>query len=152
MDSFSAGVDQLNFWHWWVLAVLLLIVELLAPAAFFIWLGAAAVVVGLMSWVIPGILWPIQLVLFALLSVASVYGGRKYLRLQRGPVADTVLNERANQYIGKTYVLQDAITNGTGRIKVADSFWRVEGPDLPVGARVKVLSVEGSSFIVVAAE
>ena len=57
--------EQIVFWHWWILAGLLLIVELTAPAFFFLWLGIAAAATGLLLLVFPAIPLEMQLVLFA---------------------------------------------------------------------------------------
>ena len=38
--------------------------------------------------------------------------------------------------------------NGVGKVKVADGWWRAEGPDLPAGERVKVVGVNGNMLTV----
>ena len=35
-------LDQLGHWHWWILTAALIILEVFAPGAFFLWLGLAA--------------------------------------------------------------------------------------------------------------
>ena len=40
--------------------------------------------------------------------------------------------------IGRTATLTEPITEGRGRIRIGDTMWRVSGPDLPAGARVRV--------------
>ncbi len=62
------------------------------------------------------------------------------------------LNRRGDQFIGKIYTLHDAIENGSGRVKVDDSFWRVEGEALPAGTKVKVTAMNGASLVVEPAE
>ena len=44
------GIDLLDYWHWWVLAILLLILEVFSPAAFFIWIGLAAGIIDFVVW------------------------------------------------------------------------------------------------------
>ena len=58
------------------------------------------------------------------------------------------LTRRAQQYIGRTFNLIEPIVNGTGKIHVDDSTWRVKGPDLPAGTHVRVTGVDGVVFIV----
>ena len=70
--------DQIVFWHWWILAGLLLILELTAPAFFFLWLGIAAASVGLILLVFPSIDLETQLILFAITSIVAVLAWRKY--------------------------------------------------------------------------
>jgi hypothetical protein len=132
------------FWYWWVLAALLVAVEVFAPGVLFLWLGLAAGVVGLMLWLMPGLGIEYQMLAFAVLSVAATLGGRWLVR--RMPVAtdSPLLNRRGDQYVGQTVVLTEAITNGAGRARVGDSVWRVEGPDLKAGTAVKVVGRAGT--------
>jgi hypothetical protein len=61
------------------------------------------------------------------------------------------LNRRAEQYIGRRFVLETAIVNGQGKARVGDSLWLVDGPDLPTGAAIEVVGVDGSTLKVKAA-
>ena len=63
---------HLQFWHWWVLGLMLIVVELLAPGTFFLWFGAAAGVTGLILLVLPALDWHYQLLAFAVLAVVAV--------------------------------------------------------------------------------
>ena len=71
--------QEASYWHWWVLAVVLIILEVISPAIFFLWMGIAAGVVGLLVLIVPGMAWELQVVLFSAFSVASVVLGRRYL-------------------------------------------------------------------------
>ncbi len=140
--------EHIVFWHWWILAGLLLILELTAPAFFFLWLGIAAAATGLLLLVFPSIPLEVQLVLFAALSIVAVIAWRKY-REARPVVSDQPnLNRRGEQYIGRVFTLEKAIENGVGKVTVDDSTWRVKGPDLPAGTRVRVDDVDGVVFVV----
>lgn len=140
--------DALMPWHWWLAGVLLLIMEVFAPGVFFMWLGIAAGLVGLMSWVIPGISWELQVLAFSILSVVTVMLGRKWLDLRPIQTDRPTLNRRGEQYIGRTLTLPEPIINGQGHAKVDDSIWKVRGPDCPVGSRVRVNAVDGSVLLV----
>lgn len=138
---------QLEFWHWLTFAMLLIILEMLSPGAFFIWLGIAAACVGSVLYLRPDLSWQSQLIVFAVLSMASIISWRVY----RGffpPGAPEVsnLNRRADQYIGRTFNLIEPIVNGDGKIKVDDSTWRVQGEDAPVDSQVRVTGVNGIIF------
>ena len=140
-------LDKLVFWHWWVLALLLMGIEIFAPAALFIWCGIAAAAVGLILLVMPNISWQIQFVLFALLAIASVFSGRAFVHRRGAMESDQPnLNRRGEQYIGRTFTLQEAIVNGIGRMRVDDSYWRIAGEDVAAGTKVKVTAVEGSTL------
>lgn len=133
-----------NQWAWFLIAVVLLGLELVATGVVFVWLAIAAAVVGVIHLVFPGMSWEAQFALFAGLSFVSVYLGRRLV--YRNPVAteDETLNRRGEQHIGRTYVVADAITGGSGRVKVGDSIWSAQGPDAEAGSRVKVVAVEGT--------
>ena len=139
-------LEHIVFWHWWILAGLLLILELTAPAFFFLWLGIAAAAVGLILLVFPGIGLETQLVLFGIDSIVAVLAWRKYRETRPLTTDQPNLNRRGHQYIGRVFSLDVPITNGVGKVTVDDSTWKVKGPDLPAGTHVKVIDVEGVVF------
>ncbi len=69
---------SIEFWHWWVAALALIIVEALAPGAIFLWLGVSAAVVGAILLAAPELAWEYQVLIFAVLSVGAVIGWRAY--------------------------------------------------------------------------
>ena len=149
MEAFFEGLD---FWSWWILALLLFVLELAAPGIVFLWMALAAAVTGIIVWVAPDLSWQMAFVIFALLSVVSVIIGRKVWRPSKVETEDPTLNKRADQYIGKTFTLDTALENGRGRLHVGDSSWLARGPDLPAGTKVRVTAVDGSVLEVEAAE
>lgn len=78
----------LNHWHWWALAALLVIAELLGPCAYFLAMGIAAMVTGLVVRFVPelGGLW--QLGLFVGLSVITL-GIAHRIQKKRGSAHST---------------------------------------------------------------
>ncbi|MCI0431565.1 MAG: NfeD family protein [Rhodospirillales bacterium] len=143
-------LSRAEFWHWWVLAVVLLALEVAAPGTFFLWLAIAAGVVGFIVLVLPDLLWQLQVLIFAVGGVAAVVAWRAYARRHPEVSEDPTLNRRGTQYVGQVYHLTEAITDGRGRMKVGDTMWRVAGPDLPAGAKVRVAGVEGTVLRVTA--
>ncbi len=139
---------QIEFWYWWVFALLLGVVEIMAPGFVFIWLGLAAVVVGFVLLLFPDFTWQGQLITFAVLSVASVTAW--YVISRRRPEAPTdapSLNQRGASYVGQSFHLADAIVDGAGVLRLGDTRWRaVCDQDLPAGARVRVTAVEGTAL------
>ena len=135
---------------WAAIALLLFAAEALAPGAFMLWLGFAAVAVFLAVLLVPGIpvLW--QALGFIVLSFASIAVYRKHFRQDAERSDQPLLNRRAEHFIGKNYVLESAIVNGSGRLKIGDAFWTVAGEDLPVGTRVRVVQSDGMVLTVVA--
>jgi membrane protein implicated in regulation of membrane protease activity len=145
-------LDKVVFWHWWILAGVLLILELTAPAFFFLWLGIAAAAVGLILMVFPTIAIESQLVLFGLTSIVAMLAWKKYREARPLTTDQPNLNRRGHQYIGRVFSLNEPITNGVGKVIVDDSTWRVKGPDLPAGAAIRVTGIEGVIFTVEAAD
>lgn len=137
-------LQQIEFWHWWIAAVVLLLIEILAPGAVFMWMGFAAGVVGLLLLLIPGLSWELQFLIFGLLSVAAIVAWRYYQKRNPTETELPTLNRRGEQYVGRVFTLEDGIVNGTGVIRVDDSRWKIEGEDLPAGTRVRVTGVEGT--------
>ncbi len=137
-------LEQIEFWHWWIAGVALVIIEVFAPGAIFMWLGISAGIVGAMLLAVPDISWQVQFLVFALLSVGSIAGWRVYHK--RNPTETDLpsLNRRGEQYVGRVFTLEDGITNGTGVVRVDDSRWKIEGEDLPAGTKVRVTGVEGT--------
>lgn len=135
-------------WSWIVLGLLLIGGEMLAPGVFLIWLGLAALVTGVVVGA-TGMVWQGAALVFAALCVVSVLAGRGLTR-RRGdePDAATGLNDRGRQLIGKVFRLEAAMAGGEGRIRVGDSSWRITGPELPAGAEVRVVRVDGATLVV----
>ena len=140
------------FWHWWIVGVALAAVEMAAPVLVFLWLGIAAGVTGLVLFILPGTSMEIQLLIFAAVSVVSVVAQRAYLRRHPIESDDPTLNRRAEQYIGRTFALENAIENGRGKVRVGDSLWRVKGEDMAAGLAVRVTGVDGATLVVEPAE
>jgi len=136
-------MESINYWHWFIAGVVLIVLEVFAPGAFFLWLGVSAGVVGLILVVIPDMGWESQFLIFAVISIVSIAAWR--IRLQKHPTQseDDSLNTRTKEYIGRVFTLSEAIENGFGQINVDDSFWQVSGPDCAVDKKVKVTSVDG---------
>lgn len=137
------GFEGLVYWHWLVLGVFLFILEVFSPAAFFIWIGLAAGLVGLLLLFID-MSWQTQLFIFAALSVACVMLGRMWF--SRNPIETDQpnLNRRGNELIGRIFKVEQAIVDGTGRIRVGDSTWKVRGPEAGVGQKVKVVGIDSA--------
>ena len=139
---------EIVFWYWWVLAVFLLAVEILAPGFFFLWLSLSGFVVGSILLLLPLTSFEIQLLIFATLSIALILVWRRYGLHHHTETDHPLLNKRGAQYIGRTFSLIEPIENGRGKIKVDDSIWTVQGEDSPIGTKVEVVTINGTLFAV----
>ncbi len=142
------SLEEIEFWNWWIAAIVLVVIEVFAPGTVALWMAVSAAVVGLLLLAFPDLTWQTQFMVFAILSVATVIGWRAY-QLRYPTVSDQpTLNRRGEQYIGRVFTLDEAIVNGSGKIHVDDTMWKVVGADLPEGTRVRVTGVDGTLLTV----
>ena len=140
-------ITDLGAWNWLIAAAALFILEAFIPGVFLLWFGFAAAVTGIVALATGmGLSW--QLLVFGVVAVLSVLAARSLLRYGETTSDRPNLNVRGKQYVGRTFVLESAIENGRGRIRVGDSLWMAEGPDLPEGTRVRVTSAQGTALVV----
>lgn len=137
-------LSQADYWHWLIAAALLILLEVFSPGVYFLWLGVAAAVVAGIYWLVPELSWQAQFFLFAVFSIASIVLVRAILTRRPIGTDEPTLNRRGEQYLGRVLVLEKAIENGVGRVRVDDTLWRVEGVDCPAEARVRVIGVDGA--------
>lgn len=140
MDALFAQVD---YWHWLIFGGVLLLIEVLAPSFFFLWMAVAACVVALVLWFMPELGWQYQLLIFSVLSVGSIALFRRYQRASPARTDQPALNRRGEQYIGRSFTLQEPIINRAGVLRVDDSSWRISGDDQPAGTLVTVTGADG---------
>jgi membrane protein implicated in regulation of membrane protease activity len=149
MQSIVDFFWSLGAWNWFIVAVVMLVLEMLVPGAHIVWFGMAAVVVGLLAVSIDIPLhW--QLIIFALVALGAIYSVRRYWRPEAVESDQPNLNVRAAQYIGRIVTVEEAIADGRGKVRVGDTVWNAEGPDLPKGAHVKVTGANGTVLVVTA--
>jgi membrane protein implicated in regulation of membrane protease activity len=145
----AGQVTWIIFWHWWAVAAVLLVFEMMLPGVVFLFLAIGAAASGLFLMVVPGLGLELQLLVFAIVSVLSAVVLRPTLkRLQHGRGVDENLNARGNALVGRTIVLDAPILRGQGRVKLGDGSWSVTGPDMVAGSRVRVTAVNGTELTV----
>lgn len=137
---------SLSPWSWVILGVILCAAEVFAPGAFLIWIGLAAIATGAVIFVLP-LAAPWALILFAGLSLAFALIGYRIYGVISKTEPEALLNQGAQEFIGKAFVLAEPIVQGAGRIITGDTVWRVSGPDMPAGQSVRVVSVERGTLL-----
>ncbi len=139
--------EQILYWHWIVLGLLLVILEMLLPGFVLIWFGVGALLVGSLLYVIPEMSWQWQLLVFSIFSLTSVFAWRIWSKnnLTDDPESD-ILNQRGRALIGRETLLIEPIVNGVGRIQVDDTLWRVNGKDLENGKLVRVIDDKNATL------
>jgi membrane protein implicated in regulation of membrane protease activity len=144
-------ISDLGPWSWILLGAILLSAEIVLPGFFLLWIGVAALLTGTISfqlWDTGFWVWQFQVVVFLGLSILSAVLGKKLLDRGDAETDEPLLNRRDEQLIGRTATLEEGIFEGRGRIRIGDTLWRVSGPDLPAGTRVRVVAARGGDLTV----
>lgn len=133
---------------WLILAALFAICELLIPGVYLTFLALGAAATGALALVFPE-LGPIgQFISFAAWSSVAVLVGKRWYGNNPVPSSDPQLNDRAARMIGQTVTVVEAITGGTGRVRVGDGEWPAQGPDVAEGAKARIVEVRGGVVVV----
>ncbi len=141
-------LTSITVWGWFVLAAVLMGLEVLLPGAFMVWLGLAAAATGILSFFMP-LGWPLALLVFAVLGVVFAWVGRHFAhRADAGDKEQPFLNRRADALVGQSFTLSEPIVNGEGRIRIGDTIWHLRGPDMDAGTRIKVVRIDGGKLVV----
>ena len=144
---FDRIISELGPWNWMVLGFVLLVMEVIAPGIFMLWIGIAAGIMGAIVLLVPTLSAIAQALVFALLAILTCTIYWRFIR----PLAEhrndqPLLNRRGAKLVGQRFVIVESIVNGRGKVKVGDSSWLAEGPDLPAGTEVEVIATDGSAL------
>lgn len=137
----------LVYWHWLILALILIIAETLGAAGLLIALGMAAAITGIITWALA-ITWESQLIFFSIFCIFFAVAWWLFLK-KRTELEPTLINRPFESMLGRTTTLVEAIKNGRGKIRMNDAYWCVTGPELPVGSTIKIVSIKDSTLLVV---
>ncbi len=135
-------LSQLDYWHWLLLGLTLILLEVFSPGIYFLWLGLAAIAVGILSGALDPP-WQVQLLSYAALSLGSILLVRYWLEKHPIQTDKPRLNRRGEQYIGRIFTLQAPIRHGQGKIQVDDTRWKIQGTDCPAGSKIQVTGADG---------
>jgi inner membrane protein len=139
--------NLIDNYGWWLLALVLIGAEMIAPGYFLLWIGVAAGVMGVITLIAPSLPAIAQALIFALLSIGACGVYWKFIRPHAEQRNDQpLLNRRGQKLVGQRFVLIEPIVNGRGKVRVGDGSWLAEGPDMPAGAEVEVIAVDGTSL------
>lgn len=138
----------LDYWHWYILGVALVTIEMLVPTFFALWIGISAFLTGMILYFFPSLLWEYQVLIFSVLSIVSAVTWHQYY--VKNPIAtdEPLLNRRGEQYIGRIITIKLPIEDGQGKISIDDSTWKIVGPDCPKGTKIKLVSLDNVIFSV----
>jgi membrane protein implicated in regulation of membrane protease activity len=135
-------------WYWWIAGLIFMVLEIILPGIFFLWLGVAAFVVGAILVLFSKISWQTQFLLFGLLSIAATIVWHALWHNEQSKSDQPVLNRRGHQCVGRVVTLQQPIVDGWGKVLIDGLSWKARGEDLPSGTKIRVVDVDGATLIV----
>jgi len=139
-----SGFDLDPAWLWLIGGVVLLIAEVIAPGFFLIFIGAAAIITGVLAMAL-GLPIPVQLGVFAILAFLSArLVGRRFYATRYDYSPDPFLNNKIGRLLGKVVVVVQAVDSHGGRVRVGDSEWSARGGPAAVGERVRIVDIDGN--------
>jgi inner membrane protein len=142
----------MNAWFWAIGSLIVAIAELHFPGCYLIWIAAGGGVTAILSFAYDLSLHT-QIEIFVASTLLTCVGGYFIYRNVFGSYKkEGALNDRAKQMIGAKGVVSVPIVNGHGKVKLGDTVWLAEGPDLESGAAIIVKGVRGITVIVSAAQ
>ena len=142
-------LNSMNGQKWLILGVLLLILEVVTGTTYILWISVAALIVGVITFILP-LGWEMQFLLFAILSAILLVVGHTRLRPKLDNAAPSDLNDRARSMVGMRVRAVADFDTGQGRVQVGDTQWRasITNGNAKAGDELKVLSVKGTTLTV----
>jgi len=144
---------EIVYWHWVVLGVLLMLSEIVLTTFFILWFGIAAVLMGGVLFVMPGLDLTWQILVWTILSSVLAFFWFKYLKplsidkTKAGLSREAIVGE-----VGQVIRVPRDGKRGTLRFPApilgADEWLIISQDDLAEGDRVRVKDVSGNSLIV----
>jgi len=147
MDTISDLYAAQPFWFWLAFGVILLAVEAALSTEWLLWPAVSAGVVAVLSAVGLRLGLPIEIALFAVLTIISSLASRR-LVTRVNPSESPDINARDSRLVGQSARVVEAFVNGRGRVFVSGAEWPAEivGSTPMVGDNVVVESTTGSGL------
>jgi membrane protein implicated in regulation of membrane protease activity len=138
------------WWHWVVLGIALMLLELAVPAFFLVWFGLGAVIVGVLLAVFPEMSLAFQIATWTLCSLFFIW---LWFKVFKPNVHRTRAGMSKGSFVGEIgLVTKDIRPYEKGQIRfqkpiLGDEVWEsIADQEIKVGERVKVLDVEGNTL------
>lgn len=149
MDFFT-WVGDLSPWIWLALGIVLITLEILAPSFIVIWPGLAAIVMALLTWLVPDLSGEVLIAIFAVLSLVSIFVGRKFARDFTDQEPANRLNSRSKNLVGRRGKVL-SFDAGSGKVEIDGVQWPAVWPDGEIttaGHQITVTAADGVNLTV----
>lgn len=142
-------IEQYTWIIWLVLFVATLIIEGLGPSLVSIWFSLGALIALIVSF-IPNVEWWIEVIIFVVISVATLLALRPIIRRY---YRRNNFNTNIDGYAGKRgYVIEDITYLRPGAVKIGDVSWTAIPADkdqkILEDEVIEVVRVNGNKLIV----
>lgn len=140
-------LESMSGSKWLIVGVLLLILEVITGTTYILWPAVAALIVGLITFVLP-LAWEMQFLLFFILSAVLLVVGHKFVRPKMKGGEPSDLNDRARTMVGMRVKAIADFDTGMGRVQVGDTQWRasIDEGSPSSGDELRVVSVKGTTL------
>ena len=149
MVDFFTWVGDASPWLWLALGIILVALEILVPSFVLIWPGLAAIVMAVLTWLLPGLSGQALIALFAGLSILFLFGGRAMMARVDQAEPQAVLNARGKNLVGREAKVL-SVSGPQGKVEIDGVQWPViwEQGDIPPreGQWVSVIKVAGMTL------
>lgn len=145
---------DLEYWHWLVLGMILIIAELFIPSFTIFWFGLSAIAVGGLLWFIPAMTLTVQLLLWAVFSALTtafwflVMKPRMVDKTRAGMSREALLGET-----GQVIRVPDGERRGLVRFSKpllgSDEWSFICDDPVQIGDRVQIRDVSGNTLVVI---
>ena len=141
---------NIEWWHWLILGLLLVLFELATPGGFYIvFFGIGAIIVGVLAAAgIGGPVW-VQILLFSVVSVTTLllFRSRVLKWMQIDPQRPAV-----DELVGQISIVLTAMAPGdVGKVELRGAAWaarNISDGVLGAGTRSRVMRVDGLMLMV----
>ena len=137
---------SVEWWHWMIVGIALVLFELAVPAFFLIWFGLGALVVGLIALITPIPLGG-QIAIWIAASITFI---ALWVKIFRAHVHRTRIGLSTGQFAGELgLVTRDIKPFQRGQIRFqkpilgSEAWEAIANEEIAAGERVRVLDVEG---------
>ena len=143
-----ALLNELQPWHWFVIGIVLLVLETFGAGGFLIGIAAAAILMAALTWWLVDISWQWQLILFAAGAVIFTFLYLRFFKAFNQQTDAPNLNNRTARLIGTRFQLAETV-RGQGSVQLGDTRWKVtcEGA-IEAGSQVQVTGSDGMTLMI----
>ncbi len=143
----------MEYWHWIVMGIVLMLSEIFIGSFFILWFGAAAIVVGLLILPLPQMSLAAQLIIWVVSSAAFATAWFKLIKPLNIDKTKAGLSKEA--LVGEIgQVLQTPNGNKRGKVRFpapvlgSDEWLIISHEAVSIGDRVSVVDLSGNALIV----